>query len=164
MREVPAALKPPDPTHLLRFARLQDVQSLHQNCWSERSSADVYQIVSRSQQNIQRGRGLGVVAVDRETQAVIGFGQLTVWPRCGEISDLVVAEAQRRHGIGTAMIQYLMRAAREMQCSCVEIGVALSNPHALALYRRLGFRDDHTVRLNLGNGEETVLYLRIEII
>jgi ribosomal protein S18 acetylase RimI-like enzyme len=41
----------------------------------------------------------------------------------------------------------------------VEIGAADSNPRALALYRRLGFRDSRRVLLELGSGPELVLYL-----
>jgi ribosomal protein S18 acetylase RimI-like enzyme len=61
------------------------------------------------------------------------------------------------------MIQYLIQAAIDMRVPNVEIGAAFSNPRALELYRRLGFQDDRTVMMNLGNGRENVLYLRIEL-
>ena len=43
----------------------------------------------------------------------------------------------------------------------IEIGAAMSNPRAVALYRRLGFEDSHTMMLNLGKGKEKVLFLRL---
>jgi ribosomal protein S18 acetylase RimI-like enzyme len=103
------------------------------------------------------------VAVGREAKDVQGFGQMTLWPRGGEISDLVVGSCYRRRGLGTAIIQYLVQVAREMYASSVEIGVAMDNTAALALYRRLGFTDDYTVMLNLGNGPEPVIYLQLEL-
>jgi ribosomal-protein-alanine N-acetyltransferase len=146
----------------MRPVRLSDAELLRDHCWPERSFAAVYQLVLRARQNALQGRGVGVVVADGAT-GIKGYGQLTLWPGCAEISDLVVAAAYRGQGIGTAMIQYLARAAREMHVSCVEIGATLSNTGAVALYRRLGFEDDHTVWLNLGEGKELVLFLRLNL-
>ena len=88
-----------------------------------------------------------------------GFGLLTLWPRAAEISDLVVNAQYRGQGIGSAIITYLTETARDLQVRTLEIGVALSNPRALALYRRLGFTDHRTIDIDLGSGLETVLYL-----
>ena len=63
----------------------------------------------------------------------------------------------------TATIQYLVRAAREMLAPAIEAGVALSNPHALTLYQRLGFVDDDIISLDLGDCLEPVLYLRLPL-
>jgi ribosomal protein S18 acetylase RimI-like enzyme len=157
----PLALQPPNPQIRIRPVRLADVASLHRDCWPERSFDSVYRFVSRIRYNTNQGRGIGIV-VPGEGDSIRGYGQFTLWPRCGEISDLMVAEAHRGKGIGTAVIQYLVRSAREMSAECVDIGVALSNPRALALYRRLGFRDSHTQELDLGHGDEPVLYLRLK--
>lgn len=156
------ALADPDPQISIRPVRLQDVPALNDVCWSERSQADVYQMVSRAQQYALQGRGLGVVVIEADG-TLIAYGQLTIWPRCGEISDLYVDDTCRSRGIGTAIIQYLVRACREMHVQLVEIGVARSNPRALALYRRLGFEDSHEITLNLGNGGEPVLYLSLDL-
>jgi ribosomal protein S18 acetylase RimI-like enzyme len=146
----------------MRPVRLSDAELLRDHCWPERPFAAVYQLVMRARQNALQGRGVGVVVVSGGN-VIRGYGQLTLWPGCAEISDLVVAVAYRGQGVGTAIIQYLARAAREMHVSCVEIGAALSNTGAVALYRRLGFADDHTVWLNLGEGKEPVLFLRLNL-
>lgn len=110
-----------------------------------------------------QGRGLSVVCQSRSNEIeVAGFGQLTLWPRGGEISDLIVNENLRGCGVGTAIIQYLTQEARRIRSPAVEIGAALSNPGAVRLYRRLGFVDERTVTVNLGNGGEPVVYLRLE--
>lgn len=157
----PLALRTPDAHIIIRPVRLTDVAELQRDCWPDRSFDSVYRFVSRIRYNAGQGRAIGIV-VTGEGDTLRGYGQFTLWPRCGEISDLIVAESERGQGIGTAIIQYLVRAAREMSAECVDIGVALSNPRALALYRRLGFRDSHTQKLDLGQGNETVLYLRLK--
>jgi len=162
MSDIPLALQPPDALVTMRPVRLSDAEPLRDQCWPERPFAAVYQLVIRARQNAVQGRGLGIIVMD-EARMVSGYGQLTLWPGCAEISDLVVMPQYRGQGIGTAMIQYLVRAAREMHVPCVEIGAAMSNPGALALYRRLGFVDDHTVWLNLGEGKEPVLFLRLNL-
>lgn len=158
---IPLALQPPDSHLTIRPVRLTDVASLQRDCWPDRPFDGVYRFVSRIRYSANQGRAIGIVVVGAG-DTLLGYGQFTLWPRCGEISDLIVAEASRSQGIGTAIIQYLVRAAREMSAECVDIGVALSNPRALALYRRLGFRDSHTQNLDLGHGDEPVLYLRLK--
>lgn len=157
----PLALQPPNPEIHMRPVRLSDVASLHRDCWATRDFESVYRFVSRARYTANQGRGISIV-VPGDGDTIRGFGQFTLWPRCGEISDLIVVESERSKGIGTAMIQYLVRSAREMQAGCVDIGVALSNPRALALYRRMGFRDSYSQDIDLGKGSEPVLYLRIK--
>ena len=160
---LPLALHNPDPNVIIRPVQLTDVDILHRNCWSERPHAAIHQLVVRAQQAARQGRGLGIVVTGKDRQDIRGYGQLTVWVRGAEISDLVIAESDRGKGLGTAVIQYLVRAARDMRTPLVEIGAAYSNPGAMALYRRLGFEDDHTIMLNLGQGSEEVLYLKIDL-
>lgn len=160
---LPLALQTPDPKVRIRPVQLTDVDILHHHCWSERPLAAIHQLVARAQQAARQGRGLGVVVVGDTPLDIRGYGQLTVWVRGGEISDLVIAPPHRGNGLGTAIIQYLVRAAREMRAPLVEIGAAYSNPGAMALYRRLGFEDDHTLMLNLGQGQEKVLYLKLDL-
>jgi ribosomal protein S18 acetylase RimI-like enzyme len=161
MTQTILAFQPPDPQVTIRPVRLGDLSSLQHNCWPQRDPDWIYHFVLRIRENARAGRGHGAVIVDDE-DAVLGYGQFMLWPRCGEISDLFIAPGYRDQGLGTALIQYLVRVAHDMNAACVDIGAARSNPRALALYRRLGFRDSYTQRLNLGDGEEEVVYLRIK--
>lgn len=145
----------------MRLVRLSDVEALQRHCWPERDADSIYRFIGRIRQMTKEGRGIGVVVIGPEGEA-IAYGQFMLWPRCGEISDLMVAPEHRSRGVGTALIQYLMRAARDMQADCVDIGAALSNPRALALYRRLGFRDSYTQTMPVNGTNEEVLYLRIK--
>lgn len=161
MEEIPLALLPPNPLIRIRPVWLSDAEALHTRCWSSRRLVDVQRIVTRAQRIGQQQYGLGAVAVVQGQ--VAGYGQFTLWSRCGEISDLVVCEPCRGQGIGTAIIQYLLRASRDMQAECVEIGATLDNPRAIALYRRLGFADERTLMLDVDGADAAVLYLRIAL-
>ncbi len=161
MTQTIPAYQPPNPQIMIRPVHLSDIPDLQINCWPERQQDAIYRFISRIRQTAKSGRGIGAVIVSKQG-AVLGYGQLVLWPRCAEISDLIVTPAYREQGLGTALIQYLVRCAREMQVACVDIGAALSNPRAVALYRRLGFRDSYKQTLNLGGGDEEVLYLRLK--
>ena len=147
--------------YALRPATIEDAVELRRVCWPIRSTEAVQEFLERTDSMSRRGRGLGAVAYN-ET-GILGYGQLTVWPRVTEISDLFVGEYYRDQGIGTAIICYLLEKVRAWHISKVEIGVALANPRALALYRRLGFKDDRVINLDLGEGPEPVIYLTMDL-
>jgi ribosomal-protein-alanine N-acetyltransferase len=56
-----------------------------------------------------------------------------------EILTLVVAPAQRRSGLGHALVEALMAEARERGAGSVYLEVAADNEAAQALYRKVGF-------------------------
>ncbi len=55
---------------------------------------------------------------------------------------LMVALDQRRRGIGSALMQEALKWARESGVTKVELEVFPHNEPAIALYRRLGFREE----------------------
>lgn len=162
MKPIPTALQHPDLHIPLRPVQLTDSESLATDCWPSRPYTTVYNLVMRAVRYAAEGRGLGVVAVT-PTGGICGFGQVVMWPTCAEISDMVVTQAYRNQGIGTAIIQTLAQVAIQMGAEELEIGAALDNPRAATLYRRLGFADSHTVMLNMGTGKEKVLFLRLSL-
>jgi ribosomal protein S18 acetylase RimI-like enzyme len=121
----------------LRIVSRQDVADLHETCWPD------------------------IVATLNDKP--VGYAQLTLWPRVSEISDLVVTESLRGHGIGTALICFLIDLARSWVMDNVEIGVAMSNHRAYTLYRRLGFQSGRIINLDLGLGSEPVMYLTMPL-
>lgn len=154
-----SALQPPNPAIPIRRVLPEDLLSLAA-CWPERSAPVLETLIWHADRLYSQGRGLGVVV--EHAQQIYAYGMLTQWRRCGEISDLYVQHELRGRGLGTAMIQHLVQFARqELRAPCVEIGVALSNPRALALYRRLGFGESHTVHADVDEGYEAVMYLRL---
>ncbi len=161
---IPLALQIPDIPYHIRMVRQADISELRKNCWAHRSIASCRELLKTVTNSAEKGRGLGVVVETASHELpIIAYGQALVMPKCAEISDLVVAEGYRSQGIGTAIVQYLIHNIRETGVRVVEIGVAASNPRAFALYQHLGFKITYDLTLNLGNGRERVIYLRLNL-
>lgn len=154
--------QPTNPVWRLRPADLTDALALQNDCLHHASLDRVRLLLQNVQRNARHNRGLGLVVEDAAGH-LIGFGQLTLWARTAEISDLIVSETWRSQGIGSALITRLMEAARSRAKNRIEIGVALRNTRALALYRRLGFQEDRTLDLDIGDGLEPILFLRLDL-
>lgn len=158
---IPLALQPPDEAIRIRPVRAEDLTALRADCWSARPLIRCQDLLRRVLDARERKRGLGIVVEDEIGETLVAYGQAIQWTRCVEISDLMVSTVHRSKGIGTAMIQYLIANIQPPRPDCVEIGVAESNPRALTLYRRLGFKEHYSIFLDVGNGKEKVSYLRI---
>lgn len=157
------ALQPPNSAIPIRPVRDDDLDVLMRTCWTDRTRDVGGWLLSRVIRNQQERRGTGAVVLAANGD-IIGYGQLTLWPRCAEISDLFIVQEHRSHGYGTALIQFLMQEALRLRARCVEIGAAQNNPRAKALYERLGFVRHRTIRMNLGNAtQEPVIYLKIQL-
>jgi len=147
---------------VLRPTHIHDAEELRKQCWPDRPPQAISTLLHRAEKLLAQRRGLGAVALWDDV--ICGFGMLTIWPQTAEISDLVVSPAHRSNGIGSEIIRFLAQHAAAMGASILEIGVACSNPRALALYRRLGFVDHHMIEVDLGNGPEAVLYLHKQLL
>jgi ribosomal protein S18 acetylase RimI-like enzyme len=157
------AFDAPNPAIIIRPAKMDDLPNLLVTCWRDRTPDVGRWMLTRVTRNHAEKRGMGVVAEDAFGN-LTGYGQLTLWSCCAEVSDLMVIEQNRSQGFGTAIIQYLVHIAHEFGAGCVEIGAAESNPGAVRLYHRLGFEDIRTVYLNVGAGKrEPVIYMRLQI-
>lgn len=77
--------------------------------------------------------------------AIVGNGQLLIYPGGTEIANLVVVATWRGRGIGTQLIRLLEQEAIALDVTAVEMGVALDNGRAARLYARLGYRLDRTL-------------------
>jgi len=92
--------------------------------------------------------GESVVLVARDGVTPCGFTQL--YPlfsslRCRPVwilSDLFVAPAQRRGGIGRRLMQAAHAFARERGAAAIELDTAHMNTAAQALYESLGYQHD----------------------
>jgi len=141
----------------LRPVQLTDAFALQRNCWPQRTLEQIGVVLQQAERLARQKRGLGVVA-EQDGEAC-AFGLLALYPRAAEISDLIVSTELRGRGIGTALIAFLTHEAQRLGATCLEIGVAESNPRARALYQRLGFVEARAIQVDLGKGPETVWYL-----
>jgi ribosomal protein S18 acetylase RimI-like enzyme len=120
-----------------RPARIGDLLSLYRSCYSDRPLPQFRDSFQRSIRAQQSGKRVLLVAKKEET--LVGSGQIIAYNHKVEIADLIVAPAYRSQGIGTAIIEILIRLAAYTPFEEVEIGVMAANKRALALYKRLGF-------------------------
>jgi GNAT superfamily N-acetyltransferase len=86
---------------------------------------------------IIQGRMVRLVAEVEE--GVVANGQLDLMSSPAEIGSLVVAPPYRRRGLGTAMVQALVRAAQERRVTEIEIMADAGVPWIREWYVRLGF-------------------------
>lgn len=59
--------------------------------------------------------------------------------RCALIEELVVDEGWRGRGIGEALVERAVRAARRRGCCEIEVSTERANARARRFYRRMGF-------------------------
>lgn len=137
-----------------RPAHMADAQALHQACYPTQPWPRFWDSFERSlrRQTAEHGRHILAVADDE----IIGTAQLALYPACAEIADVLICPAWRGRGVGTALIHHLEQLAAEQGWFPLEMGVAADNPRAQALYLRLGYTADRTIRLPAG-GHATIL-------
>ncbi len=146
----------------IRRATPDDAGALQRACWPEWPEIAVHEFLERLNASAERGRGYSAAAF--YDGAPVGFGQLTLWRDAAEIGDLIVAPAWRSQGVGTAIIHHLLDKARAWGLTRVEIGAAMSNSRALALYQRLGFAPQRVIDIQLNGGApEPVMYLAMPL-
>ena len=142
----------------LRPARQTDAFDLGRNCFPEQTLDEVQGYLYWCLPHQARGRVVRLVA-EMDGQ-VIANGQLTLLRDRGEIGSLVVAPPYRQRGIGTALVQALLRHARQHNLCTIEISASTNMPWIRAWYERLGFvyQGEHTFP-----GQEQVAILQLTL-
>ena len=74
-----------------------------------------------------------------------------------EILDVAVRATLRGRGIGRLLVQEALAAVREKGGTVVSLEVRVGNHDAVALYRRLGFREIGRRKGYYDNGEDAIL-------
>jgi ribosomal protein S18 acetylase RimI-like enzyme len=82
-----------------------------------------------------------VVALANGRLAAVGAVDFRSEPGAGVLTMLSVHEHLQSLGLGTRLIAALEKRVRRRGLRRVQLGVEHDNPRALALYRRLGYRE-----------------------
>ncbi len=81
--------------------------------------------------------------------AAISFRQTLIGWRA-TIDELVVDPAYRRRGLGQALIEAVLRLARQRQCATLYIDTSHGSPDALSFFHACGFADNGVATLHIG--------------
>jgi len=82
-----------------------------------------------------------VIALPNERLAAVGVVDFRPEPGAGVLSKLAVHEHLQSLGLGTRLVAALERRVRRHGLTLARLTVEHDNPRALALYRRLGYRE-----------------------
>jgi [ribosomal protein S18]-alanine N-acetyltransferase len=74
-----------------------------------------------------------------------------------EILDVAVSGSLRGRGVGRILVESALAASRERGAAVVSLEVRVGNVEAIALYRRLGFREIGLRKRYYENGEDAIL-------
>lgn len=108
-------------------AILETEKAVNGSPWSEKSFRN----------EIDHPHGIFRVAI--EGGEVVGYGGLWLVIDEAHVTNVAVAPAHQRKGIGRRLMVELLRAAREAGMVCATLEVRAGNGPALSLYENLGF-------------------------
>jgi GNAT superfamily N-acetyltransferase len=114
---------------LTQFHRdLYDDQSI----WHDRDPADFFD------EHLERV-GANRIWVAEESGVVVGFAGLIVEGKAGELEPIVVAPHLRRTGLGKALGERVIAAARELGLRRIDVRPVARNDDAIRFFHELGF-------------------------
>jgi ribosomal protein S18 acetylase RimI-like enzyme len=90
--------------------------------------------------DVRRGIEAGGAVVARLDGAVVGCARFELGGDEMYVGRVTVLPEFRRRGIAAAMMSALEREAKEAGVSIVRVGVRMSLPENVSLYRRLGYQ------------------------
>ena len=121
----------------IRQAKLYDVPAMSR---IERDSFDSPWSAEEITKDVTAG-GNVYVAVAEYGDEKAGYGEIRMIAGEAQIYNIAIAPEFRRAGIGEALLRHMSARAEEDGCVLVTLEARSSNEAAMALYRKLGFRE-----------------------
>ena len=119
------------------------VVELLRQLWPDRP-LDIVALRDVFRRGLESDRQAYLCAADADGK-LVAFGSLSmrnsIWQQgwLANVDELVVDQASRGRGVGTAMLDRLADTAREMGCRQIELDSALHRKEAHAFYESRGF-------------------------
>lgn len=117
--------------------------------WSEKSFHDE----SRNE--------IAIYYVAKENGQVIGYAGFWHVADEGDITNIAVAKAYRRRGIGGKLLETLIKKAKELKLELLTLEVRKTNYAAISLYERYGFEKIGERKRYYSNPEEDALIMTL---
>jgi len=109
------------------------IAALEAECFTAGATADMLR-------RMLSGRGC-VILCAKEGEELMGYVYFQFVVDEGYVGNLAVGEAYRRRGVGRALTEAMLSAAREKGLAFLTLEVRESNQAARRLYERCGFRE-----------------------
>ncbi len=132
-----------------KFEDILKISEMERECfkdpWSYRMLAD----------SLDSDNFIGVLCDDDGD--IAGYGGVTVNVDTADIDNIAVAENYRRSGVGSAILEELVKVAAERGAEKVFLEVRVSNSQALLLYLRHGFKGVYARTRYYPDGEDCLV-------
>lgn len=132
---------------ILRISEIEK-ECFPQEPWSFRMLASSFETETFS----------GVLAEDGGE--IIGYGGITVAADEADVANVAVTEPYRRSGVGTAIIDELVKIARGKGAKKMYLEVRVSNAAAMLLYLKTGFRGVYARTRYYSDGEDCLVMVK----
>ncbi len=109
-------------------------------------------------ETVQRRLNAGAAAIASVDGEPVGFAFYEPDDELLYFGRLSVLPEWRNKGVGTALLDYVERCARETGMPGVKLGVRLQLPHLIARYERLGYRISKHMT-HAGYAQPTFVYM-----
>ncbi|MDO4750444.1 MAG: ribosomal protein S18-alanine N-acetyltransferase [Eubacteriales bacterium] len=133
--------------------QLPDICALEQICFSSPWTEE--------QLAIQLNPSMFVFLTAYDGTQLVGYGAFQYVLDEGYISNIAVAPAYRRQGMGGAVLDALLKRAEELSLSFLTLEVRASNEAAQGLYRSRGFREVGTRRAYYSRPTEDAVLMTV---
>jgi [ribosomal protein S18]-alanine N-acetyltransferase len=105
--------------------------------------------------------GRAFVAVAEEEGRVIGYCNLRSWPAGGWVDQLAVSKAQQRRGAGRALLEAILKAAKDRGFWKVSLITSEADRGALSFFRECGWEVVGKMRDEIAKGVNGILLSHI---
>ena len=121
----------------IRQAKLYDVPAMAR---IERDSFEAPWSAEEITKDVTAGGNVYVAVAECGSEKA-GYGEIRMIAGEAQIYNIAIAPEFRREGIGEALLRHMIDKAEDDGCTLVTLEVRGSNEAAMALYRKLGFRE-----------------------
>ena len=143
----------------IRQAKLYDVPAMAR---IERDSFGAPWSAEEITKDVTAG-GNVYVAVAETGGEKAGYGEIRIVADEAQIYNIAIAPEYRKQGIGEVLLTHLIEAGKERGCTLVTLEVRAGNEAAMALYKKLGFREVGRRKGYYAKGGEDAVLMDLEL-
>ena len=133
-----------------KYADILPISELEKECFPDEPWS--FQMLASS---FESEAFFGVLAEDGGE--IVGYGGITVGYDSADIDNVAVTEAFRHSGVGSAILEELLKIAKERGAAKVFLEVRVSNATAMSLYLKHGFAGVYARTRYYSNGEDCLV-------